>query len=71
VPLFYSYDRNPEVFTPESHLQGHFFSFDLKEEEGAVCVLQVVKKIKDRYKKIVRQVGWMVGVPIRMTINFL
>jgi hypothetical protein len=43
---FYRYDRNLDVFTPESHLQGQFNDFDLTEERGAVRYLQAVDEVK-------------------------
>jgi hypothetical protein len=49
---FYSYDRENEVFTPESHLQGQFFDFDLTEDAGAVRMLEVVEEVKGMCREL-------------------
>jgi hypothetical protein len=49
---FYSYNRQLEVFTPESHLQGQFFDFDLTEDAGAGHMLKVIEEVKDMCREL-------------------
>ena len=61
---FYSYDRELEVFTPNSRLQGQFFDFDLTEEAGAVRMLKVLKEVKDMCRELL---GGLKAMPDQST----
>jgi hypothetical protein len=49
---FYSYDRELEVFTPESQ-QPVCFDFDLAEQSGAVRMMEVVEEVKDVCRQLI------------------
>ena len=49
---FYSYNRQLEVFTPESRLDGEFFDFDLTEDAGAARMLKVIEDVKEMCREL-------------------
>jgi hypothetical protein len=49
---FYSYNRQLEVFTPESHLWGQFFDFNLTEDAGAGHMLKVIEEVRDMCREL-------------------